>query len=138
MSSEKTVKPSEGNGEMLAVVLIRGLIDLRYDMLTTLKMLRLHKKHSCVIVPKNAVNLGMINKVKDFVAWGEIDGPTLKMLIEKRAEKSPRDPKKTKPFFRLSPPRKGFGRRGLKGSFKQGGALGYRGDKINDLITRML
>lgn len=41
-------------------------------------------------------------------------------------------------FFRLSPPRKGFERKGIKVQFSQGGALGYRKEKINELIQRML
>lgn len=43
-----------------------------------------------------------------------------------------------KPFFRLNPPKKGFERGGIKKPYKLGGALGYRGEKINDLILRML
>jgi len=42
-----------------------------------------------------------------------------------------------KPFFRLNPPVKGFGA-GVKVPFSLGGALGYRKDKINELIKRML
>ncbi len=41
-------------------------------------------------------------------------------------------------FFRLSPPRKGFERKGIKVPFSQGGVLGYRKEKINELITRMI
>lgn len=41
-------------------------------------------------------------------------------------------------FFRLSPPRNGFERKGVKVQFSQGGVLGYRKDKINDLIMRMI
>jgi len=41
-----------------------------------------------------------------------------------------------KPVFRLAPPVKGY--EGIKRSFKEGGALGYRGKKINDLIWRMM
>ena len=41
-----------------------------------------------------------------------------------------------KPVFRLYPPIKGY--EGNKRSWKNGGALGYRGDAINDLIARML
>jgi large subunit ribosomal protein L30 len=41
-----------------------------------------------------------------------------------------------KPIFRLSPPRKGF--EGNKRSYQNGGALGYRGKDINELIERML
>lgn len=43
-----------------------------------------------------------------------------------------------KQFFRLSPPRLGFERKGIKKAFALGGALGYRKDKINDLIKRMI
>ena len=43
-----------------------------------------------------------------------------------------------KNFFRLNPPRKGFERKGIKVPFAQGGVLGYRMKKINDLLTRML
>lgn len=41
-----------------------------------------------------------------------------------------------KPVFRLSPPKKGY--EGNKRSYKVGGALGYRGKDINELIERML
>jgi len=43
-----------------------------------------------------------------------------------------------KPFFRLCPPVGGFERNGVKYSFSMGGVLGYRKDKINDLIRKML
>ena len=42
-----------------------------------------------------------------------------------------------KPFFRLHPPRKGYGRKGIKYAYSVGGALGYRGENINQLITKM-
>ena len=43
-----------------------------------------------------------------------------------------------KAYFRLMPPVKGFARQGIKKPFSMGGALGYRKDKINDLIKRMI
>jgi len=43
-----------------------------------------------------------------------------------------------KPFFRLLPPKGGFERKGTKKHFSVGGTLGYRKDKINDLILKML
>ena len=43
-----------------------------------------------------------------------------------------------KTFFRLCPPSKGYERKGIKKQFSMGGALGYRKDKINDLVKRML
>lgn len=41
-------------------------------------------------------------------------------------------------FFRLSPPRGGFERKGIKYPFSVGGVLGYRREKINELVRRML
>lgn len=41
-------------------------------------------------------------------------------------------------FFKLTPPRHGFESKGIKVQFSQGGVLGYRKDKINDIIQRML
>ena len=46
------------------------------------------------------------------------------------------DLKGIKPIIRLHPPRKGY--EGIKRAYTTGGALGYRGKKINDLIKRML
>jgi large subunit ribosomal protein L30 len=43
-----------------------------------------------------------------------------------------------KPFFKLSPPLKGFERKGIKTPFSLGGALGYRKDHINELVERMI
>ena len=43
-----------------------------------------------------------------------------------------------KPFFKLNPPKKGFERKGIKVPFAQGGVLGYRKDKINNLLMRMI
>lgn len=39
--------------------------------------------------------------------------------------------------FRLSPPSKGF-KGSIKTQFKIGGELGYRGEKINELLARMV
>jgi large subunit ribosomal protein L30 len=39
--------------------------------------------------------------------------------------------------FRLRPPTKGYKGK-LRRSYRMGGELGYRGEKINELITRMI
>ncbi len=41
-------------------------------------------------------------------------------------------------FFTLNPPKKGFEQKGIKVPFSQGGVLGYRKDKINDLLEKMV
>ncbi len=43
-----------------------------------------------------------------------------------------------KPYFKLTPPVKGFERGGIKKPFSMGGALGYRKDQINNLLRRMI
>ncbi len=140
----------------LAVVRLRGRVGLRRDVKTTMEMLNIVRTHSCAVVDNNPSMAGMIKKVKDFVTFGEIDDDTLKLLVEKKAKpykgrvkdskglieyKSKYfefNKKKYMPCFRLDPPKGGFERMGIKKSFKQGGSLGDRGKKINDLIKRMI
>jgi len=43
-----------------------------------------------------------------------------------------------KPVFRLKPPTKGYDRKGIKKTFKEGGVLGYRADHINKLLLKMI
>ena len=46
--------------------------------------------------------------------------------------------KKYKRYFRLSPPKKGYGRNGIKQPFSKNGALGDRKEKISELLERMM
>jgi large subunit ribosomal protein L30 len=150
---EKETKKADK--EKLAIVRVRGLTGVKYDIDETLKKLGLNKKNYCVVVPKTASYMGMIKKVKDYVAWGNIDEELYNTLVEKRGEEytgSVSDKKgkisynkfidingkKIKKIFRLNSPKKGYGRKGIKVSFSCGGALGYRGDKIKELIERMI
>ena len=147
---------------MYAVIKIRGSIKLKKDIADTLKMLRLHRKNHCVLLTETKDIIGMLHKVKDYVTWGEISKNILKNLILKRGRKpgnrriTEEEGKKifeevkesknnigklliklgVKPVFRLTPPSKGF-----KMSIKQHypkGELGYRGEKINELLKRMI
>jgi len=43
-----------------------------------------------------------------------------------------------KPFFRLKPPSGGYPRKGIKYSYKEGGAWGYWGEDINNLLLSMI
>ena len=129
MENENSIKTENAN-EKIAVILVRGLIGVRKDIKDTLRMLNLKIKNSCVIIPKTDAYMGMLKKVKDYVTYGEVDDNTIELLKTKR--------KWNKKAYRLNPPRKGFERKGIKKSYNQGGALGYRGKKINDLIKRMI
>ena len=140
----------------IAVIRIRGEVGLKKPVKETLELLRLSHKNNCSVLTNTPSNQGMVRKVKDYVTWGEIDEATFKELVEKRGEEylgPDQDSrgkidygrrfiiinnKRYKKYFRLNPPRKGFGLKGIKMPFKVGGALGYRGEKINELIKRMI
>lgn len=141
MNEEKpeTEKQAKEKTAKIAVIRIRGLTNTSSQKKDTLEMLRLYRKNYCIVLDKRPGLLGMIRKVEDRVAWGEIDDSTLKELIEKRGEKTKLQGKEQiKRFFRLNSPKGGFERKGVKTPFSLGGALGYRGQKINELIRRML
>lgn len=132
-------KPKEQSKGKIAVIRIKGLTKVGHEKDDTLNMLKLYRKNFCVILDKTPSMVGMVKKVEDKVTWGEIDDSTIKDIISKRGEKTKKDGKDAiKPFFRLHPPRGGFERKGIKVPFSLGGAMGYRGDKIKDLIKRML
>ncbi len=158
-------KKAAQSSAKIAVILVRGLINTRTSVKTTLAMLGLKRKNSCVMIPDNPSYRGMLNKVKDMVTWGPIDDSTIKMLIDKRSKNatskntaskntaskntaskntaskntaSKNNTKEDNPTYHLNPPRKGFGRKGIKKSFSIGGGLGDRKEKINDLILRMI
>ena len=152
---------------MYAVVQVRGVVNTRREIKDTLKMLRLHHINHCVIAPDTPEMLGMIRKVKDFVAYGEITPETLETLSRTRGRREGnapvtdeyvqetteyqgiaelaqaiaggkanlRDIPGLKPVLRLHPPRKGY--KSLKRTYPQGGALGYHGPEINELLYKM-
>jgi large subunit ribosomal protein L30 len=154
--ADKTVKLNkiESKDKKIAVILVRGFPDITKPIKDTLLFLNLTRKNQAVVLEDNPVTRGMLKKVKDFVAYGEINDETLQELVSKRGEEEQgRETdakkkyhyrvfvfkgKKYKKYFRLNPPRKGFGRKGIKIAFNAGGALGYRGEGINDLVKRML
>ena len=152
----------------LAAIRIRGNIGVDKFKSKTLNQLKLFNKNYCVILDSNHNHIGMLTKIKDYITWGEIDEETFRLLFKERGrmpsnkqisedhlkgknfdlnsfvkdffnnKRSFKDIPGLKPFFRLKPPIKGFERGGIKRPFSLGGVLGYRKDKINELIQRMI
>ena len=150
------------------VIRVRGIPDVNRDIAHTMDLLGLNRVNHAVVVPETDSIKGMLQKAKAYVTWGEVDQETLAAMIRARGrvagddsvtddylkERSEfatvedmakaiiendyrmKDVDGAKPVFRLHPPVKGY--EGNKRSFQNGGALGYRGAKINDLINRML
>ena len=151
-----------------AVVRVRGIVNVKPDIRRTLQLLRLTRVNHCVLVEEKTSIKGMLQIAKDYTTWGELDKSVLSNLIKTRGmlegdknitedylksatsydnvEKLSqaiidnkfkyKEIPNVKPLFRLNPPKKGYG--GIKRSFKNGGALGYRGKEINKLIEKMI
>ncbi|MDD1668182.1 MAG: 50S ribosomal protein L30 [Methanomicrobiales archaeon] len=152
---------------MFAIVQVRGIVKTRRDIKDTLAMLRLHHINHCVVVPDTPEYLGMIRKVKDFVAYGEVDAESLGTVLSTRGRLVGNRPltdeyvKANSPYATITefadavaagkaalrdlPGLKPVmrlhpprkGHRTLKRTYQQGGALGSYGRAINTLLYRM-
>ena len=109
----------------------------------------------------------MLKKAQSYITWGEPTKETVIRLLKERGRTTGnkkltdehaqklgyknleelaeaiyslkvqlKDWKDVKPVFRLHPPKKGY-KGTVKKSWQAGGAAGYRGEAINDLIKRM-
>ena len=115
---------------MIAIIRIAGQVGLDSHVVDTLNRLKLRKKYACIVLEKlTKEQLGMVEKVKNFVAYGEMDEETYKKLVEARGGK-------IKNFFRLHPPRGGIDSKKHFGVAK--GVLGDNGKEINKLVGSML
>lgn len=115
---------------MIATIRVRSSPRMSAADERALKSLHLNTPHSCAVVEDKPDVRRQIIRVAGFCTWGAISDASL-ALMRKKAK----DPQAV--HFRLSPPRHGYGRKGVKMQFKNGGALGDRGDKMDDLIKRM-
>ena len=70
------------------VLRIKGQVDVPYWAHTTLKLLKLEKKFRATIIPAKENTVGMLNKVKHYVSWQEIDPTLAKELLDKKGRKS--------------------------------------------------
>lgn len=66
------------------VVRLRGPIDTRKDIDYTMRLLHLHRKFNATIIPDNEVSLGMLQKAKDYIAWGPAKPNLVRELLLKR------------------------------------------------------
>lgn len=120
---------------MIIAIRIRGDVGLKTPARETLNRLRLRRKYSCIVLDKpTKEQMGMIEKMRNFIAYGEIDETTYKKLVEARGQKDKDG--KLKPFFRLHPPRRGIESKKHFGVGK--GVLGNHGKEIIKLLERML
>ncbi|MDE1826718.1 MAG: 50S ribosomal protein L30 [Thaumarchaeota archaeon] len=74
-------------GKAFLVIRMKGTINVPHWANTTLDLLHLDKRFRATIVPERDNTKGMLNKIKHYVSWQEIDISTTKELLEKRARK---------------------------------------------------
>lgn len=152
---------------LLAIVRLRGTVNVPEKIKETLKMLRIEKPNYMTFVPKTPDYMGMIKKAKDFITWGEVSKEAVEFVLRKRGELTGRkrltdeyirEHTKYKDIAEFAsalykgsaklrdvPELKQFfrlhpprkGFKAVKKGFAEGGDLGYRGETINELIVRM-
>lgn len=66
---------------------MRGTVNVPYWARTTLDLFHLDKKFRATIVPSKDNTKGMLDKIKHYVSWQELDVSTTKELLEKKARK---------------------------------------------------
>ena len=67
-------------------VRLRGTVGDSPDVRKTMDSLMLQRTFQARLLENNASNYGMLRRVKELVAWGEVDPLTLESLLKKRAE----------------------------------------------------
>ena len=139
---------------MLLVIRISGDVDINSDIREALFRLKLRRKYAAILIKPDPQNMKILNKLRNHVAFGDINKETLRDLLSERGqlidkkkkiniddvisqmEKKKLESLNLKPFFRLHPPRKGIESKKHFGVGK--GVLGDNKSSINDLVRRML
>lgn len=151
-----------------AVIRVRGTVNIKPDIKKTMQLLRLTRANHCVLLEENVVYKGMLQVIKDYTTWGEINKETLTKLLSARGKLSGDKPlteeylKKATSYHTFEKLAEAIlenkvsytelpdikpvfrlnppkkGHRTIKRSFVNKGSLGYRKEHINTLVERML
>ena len=113
----------------IVIIRMRGEVNTRRDVIDTFKMLGLKRSYSVTILDKTPSNIGMIRKIDNFAAWGEANEETQKLVKEICARSG------TSTIGGLKPPKGGVNSKKLH---YPRGVLGYNGEKINELVKKMV
>jgi large subunit ribosomal protein L30 len=163
MSQQKTEEC-----KCLVVVRIRGTVSAMKEARETLELLRLTHTNHAIIIDSRPAYKGMLQRVNNYVTWGEPTKETVVAMLQKRGRqlgaKKLTDEYLQKAGFksiddlaeqivsckvayknlpeieaRFKLHPPSKGYKGqTKNAFKAGGEAGYRGEAINDLVKRMV
>ncbi len=141
----------------IAVVRVRGVRNVAPRIRKTFELLRLERPNHCVLVEDSPQNRGMLERVKDYVAYGPVAEETILSLLSKRGKKdgsslrealkedglkkaakeisaSKKTAEYANPVFRLNPPSRGY--RDKRRNYPEG-ELGKR-PEMDSLLRRMI
>lgn len=149
----------------LVAIRVRGRTGIKPDLKYTLNLLNLTRINHCGVYRNDEKSKGMLLKVKDYIAYGEISEEIFSKMVLKRGRLKG-DKRITPEFitsvnekdidslvnnlfsgkttltglgikrvFRLHPPKGGY--KSTKHSYPRG-SLGYMGGEVNDLLKRMI
>ncbi len=142
--------------DLFAVIRLKGQVNINKEIKDTMIMLNLKRINNCNLFKKTKVIDGMLKKSRSFITWGEVSKETLEKLLSKRAREQGEkklDENKSKEAankllngsklrdlgikvpIRLHPAYKGLV--SIKQPFPRGD-MGYRGEKINELLEKMI
>jgi len=152
----------------IIAIRIRGSASAPWNLEETLEMLRLKRPFNAMIYPYNESIRGMLMKVQSYITWGNASDKAIDLLLTKihttngdvinekfvkdKLSMTLEDLKQSilegkvlvnkydglfKLPIRLHPPRGGFKGKVNK-PYGTGGEFGYRGDRILELIERMI
>lgn len=158
----------EKGSRCLAVIRIRGEINVRRDIEDTLKMLNLTRSCHATLIDDRPSYMGMLQKVQNHATWGEVSRDVIAMLLKEKGmlvgNKRITDEYAKRLGFGsideladaiynlkvefsklpdIKPvfrlhPPSGGYKNSVKKSWRSGGVAGYRGEAINDLLKRMI
>jgi large subunit ribosomal protein L30 len=152
----------------IAVVRVRGTVSAMKEARETLSLLRLEHTNHAILIDDRPSYKGMLQRVNNYVTWGEVSKETVAAMLQKRARLLGNKKLDTEYLEKIG--FKSFDElaealvtgkaehsklpfmtplfklhpptKGFKGktkkSFRQGGEAGYRGEAINDLVNRMI
>ena len=165
MSASAGKETEHTNGSLL-VVNLRGMVNTRTPVKTTLQQMSIARRFNATIIQDNKVHRGMLTLAKEHVAWCKLDSGIPEKLLRSRSDRSTGKKieesqlgkefgsfaalakelesgrvklssiEEIRPFFRLSPPRGGF-KRSTRRQYAEGGILGYN-KELAQIVEKMM
>ncbi|MFB0558700.1 MAG: 50S ribosomal protein L30 [Candidatus Bathyarchaeia archaeon] len=151
----------------LLAIRIRGGVNASAKVEDTLKMLRMERNNAATLLDNRPEYLGMLQKAKDYITWGEPTLETVRLLLEKRGRTIgdrtiDKESLKVNGYETLEGlaealhngeavihrlegikpffrlhPPSKGFKRSVKRPYRSRGELGYRSEEINELANRM-